>query len=239
MVARLPESQAETVRRVARTRRLRRGVVVWYVPHADDESLFMGGSMAAERDRRNIVVLLTRGDASQSRQGVSVKLGRDLPVEEFVAARDREFVAALSHLGVDPGDVVRADLPDGAVTPEMVRDVVREQARRHRGASHRTMSYLDVHPDHAAAGAGLRLAHQEGTVTDARFHLPVPQVLDDRVRRVKLDDQAIAAKREALREYQQWRPEEGRLAVGWRSVADLIVFQRKTPQERVHGPELD
>ncbi|GAA5158157.1 GNAT family N-acetyltransferase [Ornithinimicrobium tianjinense] len=238
-LARLPERHADTVRRIVRTRRPRRGTVVWYVPHADDESIFMGGAIASERGRRNIVVLLTRGDASQAIAGVGAKLGRALSVDEFVAARDLEFRAALSHLGVREQDVVRANLPDGALTAELVLEVVRRQARRHPGASHRTMSYLDVHADHAAAGRALRLAHAEGLVRDARFYLPVPQVVDERAARVELDPTAIKAKAAALREYQQWRPEEGRLAVGWRSVADLIVFHRRTPHERVHGPDLD
>ena len=238
-IARLPDGAAESARRVARTRRLRREVVVWYVPHPDDESIFMGGAIAAERDRRHVVVLLTRGEASQAIRGVSARLGRELTVEEFVAARERECRAALGHLGADPDDVVRAELPDGGLTADSVLGVVRRQARRHRGASHRTMSYLDVHTDHSAAGRGLRRAHQLGVVEDARFYLPVPQQLDERATRVALDRRAVAAKTAAMGEYQLWAPEQGRYAVGWRSVSELLAYHRKTPHERVHGPELD
>lgn len=238
-IARLPDGAAESARRVARTRRLRREVVVWYVPHPDDESIFMGGAIAADRDRRHVVVLLTRGEASQAIRGVSARLGRALTVEELVTAREREFRAALGHLGADPDDVVRAELPDGGLTADSVLGVVRRQARRHRGASHRTMSYLDVHADHSAAGRGLRRAHQLGVVEDARFYLPVPQQLDERATRVALDRRAVAAKTAAMGEYQLWAPEQGRYAVGWRSVSELLAYHRKTPHERVHAPELD
>lgn len=237
-VRRLPPALAEPVRTVARTRRLRRQTVVWYVPHPDDETIFMGGAIASLRDCRHVVVLLTRGDASQAIIGISSKLAQPLTLEEFVAARDREFVAAIRHLGVAARDVVRLGLPDGGLTEQAVLEVIRNQARRHRGASHRTMSYLDVHPDHASAGRALREAHRLAVVDEAVFYLPVPQVVDERAPQVDLDERARAAKEAALREYQLWEPDRGRYAVGRRSVSELLTYHRRTPIERSHGPEL-
>ncbi|OLT17219.1 hypothetical protein BJF80_03335 [Serinicoccus sp. CUA-874] len=238
-IARMPAPAAAQAKRVARTRRLRREVSVWYVPHPDDESIFMGGSIAALPDHRHVLVLLTAGEGSQAIHSLRRRLGQDIGLEEFVAARDREFVAAVQRLGVDPADVYRAGLPDGALSEDAVLAVIRRHARRHPRAAHRTMSYLDPHTDHATAGRALRRAHREGLVRDAGFYLPVPQVVDERADRVTLADAARAAKKAALAEYRLWDPEQGRYAIGRRSVSELVTYHHRTPDERVHGPDLD
>ncbi|OLT45073.1 hypothetical protein BJF86_10555 [Serinicoccus sp. CNJ-927] len=238
-IARMPEPAAQQAKRVARTRRLRREVSVWYVPHPDDESIFMGGSIAALPDHRHVLVLLTAGEGSQAIHSLRRRLGQDIGLEEFVAARDREFVAAVQRLGVDPRDVHRAGRPDGGLSEDAVLDVIRRHARRHPRAAHRTMSYLDPHTDHATAGRALRRAHREGLVRDAGFYLPVPQVVDERADRVTLSEAARAAKKAALAEYRLWDPEQGRYAIGRRSVSELVTYHHRTPDERVHGPDLD
>ena len=101
------------------------------------------------------------------------------------------------------------------------------------------MSYLDPHTDHATAGRALRRAHREGLVRDAGFYLPVPQVVDERADRVTLSEAARAAKKAALAEYRLWDPEQGRYAIGRRSVSELVTYHHRTPDERVHGPDLD
>ncbi|WP_299520620.1 GNAT family N-acetyltransferase [uncultured Serinicoccus sp.] len=238
-IARMPEPAAQQAKRVARTRRLTRAVTVWYVPHPDDESIFMGGAIASEPDRRHVIVLLTPGEGSQAIHSLRRRLGREIGLDEFVAARDREFAAAVARLGVDRRDVHRVGLPDGGITEDSVLAVIRRHARRRPGAAHRTMSYLDPHPDHATAGRALRRAHRLGLVGDAKFFLPVPQVLDERAERVVLDERARAVKKAALAEYRLFEPEQGRYAIGRRSVSELVTYHHRTPEERVHGPELD
>lgn len=236
----LPSALVTPARGVLQARRDRTTpVVIWYVPHPDDETIFMGGSVASQRERRNILVLLTDGEGSQAIIGTNRRLDTEITVEEFVASRRRELSAAAGQLGVAERDIVRVGLPDGAVTSEDVLEVVRTQARRFPLAAHRTMSYLDVHGDHAAAGAGLREAHRQGIVQDAQFHLPVPQVIDERATWVRFDRPAVEAKLAALREYCVWEPEQGRYAIGRRSVSELIAHYRRRPDELVHGPDLE
>lgn len=238
-IRRLPEPAAQQAKRIARTRRLTRAVTIWYVPHPDDESIFMGGAIASEPDRRHILVLLTPGEGSQAIHSLRRRLGRDIGLDEFVAARDREFSAAIERLGVVRRDVHRVGLPDGGITEDSVLAVIRRHARRHPGAAHRTMSYLDPHTDHATAGRALRRAHTLGLVEDAKFFLPVPQVVDERADRLVLDDRAREAKKAALAEYRRFDPDQGRYAIGRRSVSELVTFHHRTPDERVHGPDLD
>lgn len=208
--------------------------VIWYIPHADDETIFMGGSIASTRDRRNILVLLTQGGASFAITKVSERLGAPVTPEEFMRARKNEFMAAIAHLGVRLGDIVQHELPDGAVNERDVYSIVADQARQHPRAAHRTMSWLDPHPDHRAAGEALRRAKEEGIVDDALFHLPVPVLAAEEFDKVPLDRAAKSAKRKALDEYRRWDPSQGRFAVGVTSVPDLIAKQRSKPTERVH-----
>lgn len=214
--------------------------VVWYVPHPDDETLFMGASLYRQRRRRNLVVVLTQGGASKALETVNAKLEAPLDREAFMRGRARELRAALRALHVAEDDVHLLDLPDGGVTEEAVAAVIAEMARAHPRASHRTMSYLDPHPDHAAAGRALRAAHDRGEVAEAVFHLPVPLVDERRGEAVAFAEAGMArAKRAAIREYERWEPEAGRYAIGGHSVASLMREQYREPAERVHGPDVE
>lgn len=235
----LPAAVVDPVRALVRAERHRRlPVTICYVPHPDDETIFMGGAIASERQRRHILVVLTRGEASEAILGTNRKLDRPITREEFVAARNRELHAAALQLGVAARDVHQAGLADGGVQRDQVLALIRQYARRFPNASHRTMSFFDGHRDHAAAGEALREAHALGIVEDVHFHLPVPQVTDERATRLRLDRTATERKLAALAEYCVWEPSQGRYALGRRSVSELISYQRRTPHEEVHGPDL-
>jgi LmbE family N-acetylglucosaminyl deacetylase len=211
--------------------------IIWYVPHPDDETIFMGGSIAMHRGRRNIVVALTRGGASAAIKRVNKRLKKPIDREAFMRGRMRELRAGVAALGIRPDSVVSIDLPDGGLQVEAVRSVIEDFARRYPRAAHRTLSYLDPHDDHRTAGEALRAAYRAGVVRDCRFHLPVPLVDAALGEPVRLSRRAVAAKRAAIAEYEVWRPRKGRYAIGAQSVAKLIRFQRETPTERVHGPD--
>lgn len=237
-----PRRAARVVRDVAHgarsaVRRRTNPPVIWYVPHPDDETIFMGGSIHRMRDRRSILVLLTQGGASKALVKVNAKLDHPLGVDEFMAGRVREMSEAMAAIGIRERNVVRHDLSDGSMQEEEVHSVITTMARTHPKAQHRTMSYLDPHPDHAAAGAALRRARREGLVTDAVFHLPVPLVSATLGTRAPLSEADVAAKRRALREYQVWDPMRGRYAIGATSVASLVRDQLAHPVERVHGAD--
>jgi LmbE family N-acetylglucosaminyl deacetylase len=114
-------------------------------PHADDESLGCGGTIAAlrERGRRVVVAVATDGSLSDS-------LGR-APVD-VAAAREREALAACAELGVPAEDVRFLRLPDGALAQH--HDALVEQLERLGDEVHPrevlVPSVLDPHPDHRA-----------------------------------------------------------------------------------------
>ena len=237
---RAPTRLARVVSRVkrplARTRDLdRHGPVIWYVPHPDDEAIFMGGSIHSS-GRRNILMLLSRGGGSGALGLVNGKLQEPLTAEQFMRARVQEFRRAARALGVHNEDVVVNDLRDGAITEVEVRAIIDRMHERHPRASHRTLSYLDPHRDHATAGRALLGAYEDGVVSNCRFHVPVPLLPDDVGESVPLSEEAMAAKRAALKAYSVWRPEKGRYAIGRHSVRRLIREQSTSPMERVHPP---
>lgn len=208
---------------------------LWYVPHPDDEALYMAGSMAQPGTRRNVVVLLTRGGASSAIRKINARVDTPLTPDDFMDARLREFRASLDALGVDRTDVVVHDLPDGGLQSVAVGEIVRNMERQYPGAVHHTMSFLDPHPDHAAAGRAVRDACREGHIGDCMFHLPIPVVDDTLGDVVTLADEARRAKAASLAAYEEWDPANGRYAVGTYSVASLLSRQRERPTERTHG----
>jgi LmbE family N-acetylglucosaminyl deacetylase len=208
---------------------------VWYVPHPDDESIFMAGSLHANRRRPNVVVLLSRGGASAARSKISQQLTEPLDRASFMDAREREFREALTKLQIPGLETIVLDLPDGAITEAAVRSVLRRMEMSHRGWTHRTMSFLDPHPDHRAAGRAVRAARAAGEIADCVFHTPYPLVDDGLGWTVPLTRSDVHAKIGALAEYALWDPEHGRFAVGSISVPDLLKRQSTMPREIVHG----
>jgi LmbE family N-acetylglucosaminyl deacetylase/CelD/BcsL family acetyltransferase involved in cellulose biosynthesis len=211
---------------------------IWYAPHPDDESIFMGASIALARDRHNILVMLTRGGASGAIKKVNARLDKPLTRKEFMRARVRELRAAALALGIPHEHLIIKDLPDGGLDVPSVREVISEMVQRHPGAVHRTMSYLDPHADHRIAGEALRAAHADREVKRAVFYVPIPHLDETVGRPVDLSDpHGVAAKRAALREYHHWAPDERRYAIGQHSVTSLIRRQLDDPVEHVHGPD--
>lgn len=234
----VPAGRAAGGRAVRRVLQRAQPPVVYYVPHPDDEAIYMGASMWAERTRRTIVVSLSSGGASAVVDLVNSRLGQKVSGADLRRSRIADLRRSVAHLGVRPGDVHVMDLPDGGLTPERVLEVVRDLARRYPRASHRTMSYYDPHPDHAAAGRAVRLAYDAGVISDCLFHVPVDLLEEPIGSPVALSVAACDAKRAALAEYRVWDPFADRYAIGMLSVPDLIAAQAVEPREWVHGPEV-
>jgi LmbE family N-acetylglucosaminyl deacetylase len=200
----------------------------------------MGGSIYANRSAPNLIVLVTRGGKSKARERINAMLDAPLDESRFMAAREREFLAAVRELGISRRDVVVLDLPDGDVRSHEVRDIVRTMEQRQPGATHRTMSDVDPHSDHRAIGAAVRSAYVAGEISHCVFHLPFPLNSDFGLGlTVKLHPDMADAKRRALLQYTRWDPKNGWYAIGDQSVRSLIREQHRQPEERIHFPSGD
>lgn len=238
-------------------------VVVW-VPHADDETLSMGTSLAGHRaaGRDVVLVLVTEGASAwmldllngDAVDGVSGR--RHSPVAEGYlgpltdgrlglaqvrAARVAEWQEACAvYAGSGQGRLttVAAGLPEG-VGLDAVRGLVTGLAAEHPGALHQTMSWTDPHPDHAVCGQAVRGLRDEGLVAAAAFS--VQRGAQERaaaaglaVRPVPPVPGGADLVRRAAAAYGVWDPPAGRYGFGLRSVPASFAALAADPAGWVH-----
>lgn len=79
-------------------------------PHPDDESLGLGGLIAASREAKVDVRVVIVSDGSKSHPN-----SRAFPHDRLVALRRAEAEAAAGHLGLAPGSLTHLGLPDADV----------------------------------------------------------------------------------------------------------------------------
>lgn len=205
--------------------------VVFLVPHADDETLTMGPAIerAVDEAAHVVVVLVTDGRASAARELTG------LSVEEFSAARDREFLAACAALGVAEEQVFLAHCVDGALTPALARSVVATWTGLFPAGRFRTTSWSDGHRDHAALGAALgELAPATGEV---RFYVKPDEWSLPRERPALTSERATGRRYlAACDEYARVDPAAGRHGIGQASVPEVFALRRASDESRWHGP---
>ena len=205
---------------------------VFLVPHADDETLTFGPAVeehVAAGDHV-VVVLVTDGRASAARRLTG------LSVEEFSAARDREFLAACAALGVPEEQVFLAHCVDGALTADLAGHVVAQWTALLPAGRFRTTTWSDAHPDHAALGGALR-AHAAAVTGDVRFYVK-PDEWDAARERPPLVVERTTGTRylAACDEYARVDHAAGRYGIGQLSVPGPFALRRASPEVRWHGP---
>ncbi len=132
--------------------------VIFYSPHADDEVLSMGASIiqAVEKDKNVIVILLSKGLATQAFYKVNNKLKQEgktaLVLDEFGDARVNEFKASVKAMGIEDDNILVYNLPDGHFTIDIVKPILLKMEEKYPGAEHHVMTFKDPHPDHKATG---------------------------------------------------------------------------------------
>lgn len=233
-------------------------IIIWHIPHPDDETLAMAGSIyaASLAGHRNIVVLYTGGESSVVRLGLNLRLyspshryGSDqtghghvyLSAADFARARLNEARAALAVLGVADEDIIEVHLPDGAIAPREVADLMRELHRRYPHAAHRTTSIYDQHADHRNLARALLLLQDEveaaGLELDVGFYrVYIYDRPTDKRTLTNVEAVPVAypeVKRRALAEFGVWDPARGRFAIGMRSVPRLFEAAAADPYEYV------
>jgi LmbE family N-acetylglucosaminyl deacetylase len=227
--------------------------IVFYAPHPDDELLSFGviASEYVALGYEIIYVLLTSGSTSTAIKlinGELVSPGNGtrfvykgthnpttagyapLTVEDIGRARVTEFKSSAGEMNVSPDRVHTYDLlEDNALTAEDVMSAMLEVVALYPEAVHWTMSTIDIHPHHRAAGEALRYI-SEGTPlrtayaisrttwdalaaerAKASTELPTTyffKPVNDRMQRV----------RNAALTYNAWNPQAGSYAVGYTSV---------------------
>jgi LmbE family N-acetylglucosaminyl deacetylase len=203
-------------------------------PHADDETLALGGTLTMLLDAGVTVLIVTASDGAASHPNSTT-----MPAERLRRIRENESRTAIRVLGEGrQGNAlnVQLHLPDGTLR------ALEEELCEHllRFLTPDVICFAtwehDGHPDHEAVGRAARAACERAGATLVEF--PVwtwhwaktdePSFPWDRTRRVTLSTQARHVKRRAVHCYQsQIHPLSGE--VGDEAVVaptDLLHFER-------------
>ena len=215
--------------------------VVYFVPHQDDETISMSSDIAAHiaANRPVYVVLVTDGSASSARGPLCTTKKVCLSEAQFSAARTREFVAALSQLGVTASHIFYENVVDDTLTSPQAEAIIDKYIAKYPGASYKTMSWLDKHNDHYRLGYALnnRCVYQN---LDCRFlqsplyqkgvsfaTFPVVSPISGRYNNT-------AKTRAAVAEYRYWNPSIGRYAIGDLSVKSQLDYTYNNHYSQYH-----
>ena len=222
----------------------RRGVVVFYTPHPDDETLSMGVLIADAVRAHEQVVVVALTDGRTTGAG-PLTPGHPLDPAAVAQARDAELVRAVRAYGVPASDVLLAHLDapgsecGAIVTVAEAEAVMRAVARHFPGAVHVTMSFVaERQQDHLDAGVALLRLRDAGVVQHAlwtvsrlwwglsspRAHWVLPPSPDVR-----------GAVQAAARQYDVWDPVDAQWALGYRSVPTEFQALALDVRDRVHG----
>ncbi len=184
------------------------GPIVVIAPHADDETLGCGATIARLRatGRRVRITIVTDGAASVSANSVEAN--------SIVDLRHKEAVRAAEILGVARKDVIFLNIPDGnaaAHADEIVSalaGIIRESAPAHIFSPYGH----DLHPDHRAVAAAVNRLRRNGVIVCPVYEYPVwfwPRIAFlhllfpfrlARLRRIATDG-FLARKRQAIEGY--------------------------------------
>lgn len=211
-------------------------IAVYIVPHQDDETISMGADIVAHvaAGRPVKLVMVHDGTASAARAKICQSTGYCLTVAEFGAARDREFIAAAAKLGVPASNITFEKLPEAQSTSAQAEAVIDKYIALYPGASFKTMSWLDLHPDHARLGYAMNNRCVFGKITDCRFFQSPLYQHGSTIKRNpvvtpksgKYTNKPLV--QAAANEYKYWNPAQGRYSVGYYSVKQQIDYVYNT-----------
>lgn len=246
--------------------------VIFYSPHADDEALNMGITIAEHvaAGRPTYVVLMTHGRQSGAINvinGTHVNGGYfwvikhdpqfegyvPLTVDQFAEARMKEFYNSLRALGVPESNQFIEYLDDPAsdggetVTYNEARTTIEKYINMFPDADHYTLSYHDIHPDHAACGQALLDLYNEGKIQYyIRFMISMATRNDYESRGAAIPgggwkdtptDSTIKQRViNACRCYAAWSPRNGSYAIGYHSVSTQFDKFLANPFHYLHLP---
>jgi LmbE family N-acetylglucosaminyl deacetylase len=166
-------------------------------PHPDDETLAVGGLIAAAHSRGIDVTLLAVTDG-ESAYGLDHSLG---------VVRQTEQERAAAHLGIPREKIVRLCLPDSGVMAREAELIRRMEALVSRNTFLVAPWSEDFHPDHKACGrAAERVAAAAGIDLASYFFWTwhtqrVDEVETIPLRKLELNSEWLAAKTMALAEH--------------------------------------
>jgi N-acetylmuramoyl-L-alanine amidase len=152
-----------------------------------------------------------------------------LSLKEFGKVRVDDFYRSGEALGVPKENIFTYSIPNGGFTEQNVRPIIEHFLNQFPNAEFRTMSKVDVHPDHAKIGEVLEKMERENLIrpsksryfisifTDRFSHRPLPVKTDLMHLEDPLDKYYVLESAEVYKTYQ---PAEGLYGTGYHSVPE-------------------
>lgn len=228
-------------------------VVLFISPHPDDESLSMGMGIANHLWYGHDVhlTLLSWGSESSARDVINGSVycswhkvnhnpGPEgyspLDVGQFSNARINEFRYSAACLGVKPENISIYNYSDGGITKDDVKSTISSFLSGHPGATIKTPSYYDKHPDHSVCGYALLDMYKSGEVIDARFYVS-PTQWPDTPGHYESNPNCTIFHKASLEVYKRWNPSHGMYGIGYHSVPSIFDTVSAGLKSKYHTPD--
>jgi len=237
-------------------------VILYFAPHQDDELLTLGvdACRAISSGEYDVhIILCTDGSKSNKRfeicNGKACRLHPgihqyELSIQQFIAARDREFRGSCDALGYEPGSIhffPRRSI-DSMLSVQAAEATIRSVLAQFPGSpAVRTLSPFGgkgQHKDHRNLGQAALNLYRQGVIRDLKLFIE-PYCVQDcnaeypelALSSIRADEKELAKIRKAIASYSNWEPEAEKYAIGYHSVTTIFNDFTKEPVAWYHLPE--
>lgn len=215
---------------------------VFYVPHQDDETLFMSSVIinAIDDNIETIIVCVTDGSKSKAIDTINKYLeNEDLPQidsHEFVVARNEELLSATSFMGVEEENVYFMNQIDADLNYHDIENLVKKFENKYRNATHITL-IGDVfcsteeekltHMDHRLIGNVVYNMVKSKKIDSAKFISYIEK--KENTKKINLKSSQKKRYQNAMESYGVWDPQNDKYSIGYISVGKLFDFHKNNP----------
>ena len=235
------------VKEMAIKEKINESVILYISPHQDDELLTMGVDICNEfeRNESNLhICLLTDGSKSSIKKVLSNgrrckwhfgKHKYHLSFEQFVKARDVEFMSSCRSLGFQMHQVhiLQNRAIDGELTVETakkyIKQIISEFPQNVIVCTISPFGADEQHSDHRNLGQAAIDLFNEGDINELRLFVEPYCYVSSRKSYPNLELSTIypSAKgkkvlKKAAKQYALWKPRKERFAIGYHSVSKMF-----------------
>jgi len=234
----------------------KKDIVLYFSPHQDDELLTMGVDICKTcllPNKEVHIVLCTDGSKSPARQRLnSNKICQihhqihnyNLSEEEFIKARDCEFIASCTAMGIPLENIhiYEKRAVDGSLSVEYAKEIIKHFVSIYgKDVEIRTIAPFRFgryqHEDHYNLGLAAKALLKERFFKKSKFfiesyHYPKGKrkfvlSLFFNMQKEEISDE-IRSKIERViqQSYTCWKPEEKRYAIGYHCVTDIFEYYK-------------
>ncbi|SHE88245.1 N-acetylglucosaminyl deacetylase, LmbE family [Seinonella peptonophila] len=215
--------------------------VIFYSPHADDESLSFGVAIRNYLHKHSQVhlVLLSDGRKSGAFKQIKQAAKNKVSAKDFPNLRIHDFQKASSALGIDQQKQHIHHLENGRFQLSKVKEIILQYEKKYPQSMHISFSEVDMQKDHVVVGKALnqlkqnkQIHHKQNYISLATIYyskLKVPPYKKETL--LNVDDAVYIT--HALKVYETWNPKKGFYKTGGFSVPEQFQIAHQEHFNRV------